>query len=182
MALPTSRNTTYAPLSQVLSADLNAIQDLLIVHHSNLQMDIYEQAGTDALIPSGDTTWEKAPAGVLPSIIRHTGSDVSTPARWGCPTGASHLNAVEITGSLSGAGAVLDLAAEEASSDHSAMVETVIESLGGLSTLHGGWARAVCILPIPLELSSLLRPILRLYATDATTSVARVRWYVTRWS
>ena len=30
MALPLTRNTTYAPLSQVLSADLNAIQDMIV--------------------------------------------------------------------------------------------------------------------------------------------------------
>lgn len=32
MALPTSRNTTYAALSQVKSVDLNAIQDAIVEH------------------------------------------------------------------------------------------------------------------------------------------------------
>ncbi len=36
MALPTSRNTTYAPLSQVKSVDLNAIQDVLIDHETRV--------------------------------------------------------------------------------------------------------------------------------------------------
>lgn len=34
MALPFSRNTTYAAGSQVKSADLNAIQDAFVAHHS----------------------------------------------------------------------------------------------------------------------------------------------------
>ncbi len=36
MGLPTSRNTTYAPGSQVKSADLNAIQDAIVAHQSRI--------------------------------------------------------------------------------------------------------------------------------------------------
>lgn len=36
MALPVSRNTTYAPGSEVKSADLNALQDFIIDHEARL--------------------------------------------------------------------------------------------------------------------------------------------------
>ncbi len=36
MALPNSRSTTYAPGSQVKSADLNALQDWVVAHQSRL--------------------------------------------------------------------------------------------------------------------------------------------------
>ncbi len=36
MGLPTSRSTTYAPGSQVKSADLNAVQDWIVTHQSRI--------------------------------------------------------------------------------------------------------------------------------------------------
>lgn len=55
MALPASRNTTYAPGSQVKSADLNAIQDCIIAGHAGTRRvgmsDVQPILGTD-------TTWK----------------------------------------------------------------------------------------------------------------------------
>lgn len=60
MALPVSRNTTYAPGSQVLSADLNAIQDLLVNHETRL--DAADPFTDETVVYSATIGWCADPA------------------------------------------------------------------------------------------------------------------------
>lgn len=59
MSLPTSRNTTYAAGSQVKSADLNAMQDQIVLIHartlSGIQSEAIGSSGSDNLAIAADT-------------------------------------------------------------------------------------------------------------------------------
>jgi hypothetical protein len=61
MALPSSRNTTYAPGADIRSADLNAIQDCIIGgKHGTRELAIDASAfhvATDTLVGNGNNTW-----------------------------------------------------------------------------------------------------------------------------
>ncbi len=55
MALPTSRNTTYAPGTQLKSADLNDIQDKIIHLAGDGQMDFPLSVNAGLDVPSGES-------------------------------------------------------------------------------------------------------------------------------
>lgn len=79
MSLPVSRNTTYAPDSEVLSADLNDLQDKMIAEHARLGGG----AGYGALaLPAAPTAPDYHFSTPLPEMIHPSCGTPDDPALW----------------------------------------------------------------------------------------------------
>jgi hypothetical protein len=176
MALPTSRDRTYAPGSLVYSADLNDIQDQIIALHG--QTDTEDQSGAEALIVSPATHWQKSQNGFPGSVLKTDGSTPVAPAAWYCPRGQGVLLSLGIIGYCD-AGSSLGLFEEapSGSGGSSSLAAVLRDNLtSALAALAGGWAYTTITLSSPLTLGGGSRPFLQLTPGNADVQISLVRW------